>query len=138
MSFAGLNYLAVVLAAVGSFLFGGIWYGVLSQPWMSVANLKLEDIQGQGPATVTYVITFIAQLIMAWVLAGLIGHLGPGSVTLYNGLISAAFIWVGFVVTTILVNHRFQLQKPMLTVIDSGHWLGVLMIQGAVIGLMGV
>ncbi|MEQ1710893.1 MAG: DUF1761 family protein, partial [Hyphomicrobium sp.] len=34
MSFAGVNYLSIVLAAVASFLFGGIWYGVLAKPWL--------------------------------------------------------------------------------------------------------
>ncbi len=31
MTFAGLNYLAVVLAAAASFIFGGLWYGVFSK-----------------------------------------------------------------------------------------------------------
>ena len=75
---------------------------------------------------------------MAWVLAGTLGHLGPGQVTLKNGIISALFVWVGFVATTVAVNNAFGGRKPMLTVIDGIHWLGVLVIQGAIIGAMGV
>jgi hypothetical protein len=75
---------------------------------------------------------------MAWVLAGVIGHLGPGEVTLRNGIISAAFVWLGFVITTLTVNNAFQRARWALTLIDGGHWLGVLLLQGAVIGLMGV
>lgn len=70
--------------------------------------------------------------------AGVIGHLGDGQVTLKNGVISAAFIWFGFVLTTQLVNHRFQGKPWSLSLIDCGHWLGVLVAQGAVIGLMSV
>jgi len=80
----------------------------------------------------------VAQLVMAYVLAGLIGHLGPGQVTVWNGMVSGFFIWLGFVLTTLVVNHSFQGQAGMLTVVDGGHWLGVLLIQGAVIGLIGV
>ncbi|MBM3524115.1 MAG: DUF1761 domain-containing protein, partial [Alphaproteobacteria bacterium] len=36
------------------------------------------------------------------------------------------------------VNHGFQGVKRALTVIDGGHWLGVLLIQGVIIGWMGV
>ncbi len=75
---------------------------------------------------------------MAWMLAGVIGHLGPGEVNLHNGVISAAFVWFGFVITTLAVNNAFQGAKRSLTLIDGGHWLGVLLLQGAVIGLMGV
>ena len=48
---------------------------------------------------------------MAWVLAGGIGHLGPGQVTLKNGVISALFMWVGFVITTLAVNNAFGQRK---------------------------
>ena len=75
---------------------------------------------------------------MAWVLAGVVGHLGTGQVTVANGLISGAFVWFGFIVTSMLVNHGFQGAKASLTLIDSGHWLGVLLVQGLVIGLFGV
>jgi hypothetical protein len=140
MSFAGVNYLAVVLAAVASFLFGGVWYGIFSKQWMAAANMNFDDIKQVkgGASIVPYAIAFIAQLIMATVLAGVIGHLGQGQVTLKNGVISAALIWLGFVVTSLAVNHAFQMQKKALTVIDGGHWLGVLLVQGAIIGWLGV
>ena len=56
--------------------------------------------------------------------------------SLRAGVISGAFCWFGFVVTTVLVNNAYQGRKLMLSVIDCGHWLGVLVIQGAVIGAM--
>lgn len=149
MVFAGINYFAIVLAAVASFLFGGVWYNVLAKSWMAAAKLTPEDMyrqkgEAQRPSSeieaspVPFIIAFVAQLVMAWVLAGLIGHLGPGQVTLKGGLISALFVWGGFVMTTLATNHAFQGAKRMLTLIDGGHWLGVLLIQGAVIGLIGV
>ena len=46
------------------------------------------------------------------------------------GIISGAFCWFGFVLTTMAVNNAFCGRKPMLTVIDGGHWLGVLVHHG--------
>jgi Protein of unknown function (DUF1761) len=139
MDFAGMNWVAIGVAAIASFVFGGMWYGILSQQWMAALDKTEEEIKGSGRSTpVLLLIAFLAQLVMAWVLAGLIGHLGSGQVTLSNGLVSGAFVWVGFVATTIVVNHGFQGAKTGLTVIDAGHWLGVLLLQGAVIGFLGV
>jgi hypothetical protein len=139
MAFAGINYLAVILAAAAAFVFGGIWYRVLADPWMTAVGKTEQDIKASAtPMALLLSMTFIAQLVMAWVLAGVIGHLGPGQVTLRNGLISGGFVWLGFVATTMVVNHGFQGAKRTLTVIDGGHWLGVLLIQGAIIGWMGV
>jgi len=139
MDFAGLNYLAVVVAAVASFVFGAVWYGSLGKPWMDAVGKTEEEIKSSGqPLPVLMAITIVAQLVMAWVLAGLIGHLGKGHVTILNGLTSGAFVWLGFVATTLIVNHGYQGARWKLTLIDGGHWLIVLMIQGAVIGYLGV
>jgi hypothetical protein len=75
---------------------------------------------------------------MAWMLAGVVGHLGPGQVTVKNAVLSGAFIWFGFVLTTVAVNYAFAGRKPLLTVIDTAHWLGALLLIGAIIGLFGV
>ena len=139
--FTGLNPWVLPVAAIASFLFGGIWYTLLSKHWMAAANLDEAQIKGQGgPSPVPFAIAFVAQLFMAWMLSGLLLHLAkaglPGNIK--NGLITALFIWAGFVVTTLVVNHRFQKQSWALTFIDAGHWLGVLLIQGMILGQWGL
>lgn len=138
MQYAGTNYWAIALAAAASFLFGAVWYGALGKAWIAAVGKSEDEVRSSGQTPLLYLVAMGALLVMAWVLAGIIGHLGPGSVTLRNGLISGAFIWLGFVATTIVVNHGFQGANRTLTVIDGAHWLGVLLIQGAVIGAMGV
>jgi hypothetical protein len=138
MAFAGISYVGVVVATVAGFLFGGVWYGIFSKQWMAAIGKTEKELNNSGSLAIPMVVAAIAQLVMAYVLAGVIGHLGPGQVTLWNGIISGFFIWFGFVLTTLVVNHSFQGQKRVLTILDGGHWLGVLLIQGAIIGLIGV
>lgn len=133
MVFAGINYLAVVIAAVAGFGWGALYYMTLSKQWLAVVG-RVEPNKSPAP----FVISFVALLVMGWVLAGSIGHLGTGQVTLRNGIISGLFMWVGFVATTVFVNNAYPGRKYTLSVIDSIHWLGVLVIQGAIIGAMGV
>lgn len=138
MAFAGVNYLAVLVGAVAAFVFGGAWYGVLGKRWLAALGKEEAAVRSGPPMALRLAIAVLALLVMAYMLAGVIGHLGPGQVTLQNGVIGGFFIWVGFVLTTLIVNYVFQNQKPMLTVIDGGHWLGVLLIEGAIIGAIGV
>jgi hypothetical protein len=145
MTFAGMNYLAILIAAVAAWLAGAAWYGVLGKPWVAAQGKSMEAfraeqeaLRGSRLAHAPFVIAFLAELVMAWILAGVLGHLGPGQVTLRNGVISAAFLWLGLVATTMAVNYAFGGRKPMLYAIDGGHWLLVLVLQGAIIGAMGV
>jgi hypothetical protein len=138
MQFPGLNVYAIVLAAVVGFMFGWLWYGVLfSKQWQAAVGKTEAELKAEGPNAMPFVIAFVAQLIMAWVLAGVIGHIEPAHVSLKGSLITAALVWLGFVATTLAVNHTFQGADRTLTLIDGGHWLGVLLLQGAVIGLFG-
>jgi hypothetical protein len=140
MAFAGTNYLAIFVAAIAGWLAGAVWYGALfSKPWMAANNLTPETMKARGgAAALPFILSFLADLVMAWMLAGLLGHLGSGQVTLVNGIASAGFIWVGFVFTTLAVNNMFAGRKPALLWIDGGHWLAVLVVMGVVIGWWGV
>jgi hypothetical protein len=139
--FAGINYLAVLAAAVAAWLAGAAWYTVLAKPWMAALGKtpqEMEECRHRPGAFLPFVYAFLGAAVMAWVLAGLIGHLGPGQVTIRNGVISGLFCWLGFVVTTMVVNNSFAMRKGMLLVIDAGYWLVVLALMGAIIGAIGV
>ena len=141
MTFAGINYWAVLVAGVLGFGLGGVWYRLLAEPWKAAHNFTTEQIRahhGKGAAPTPLIIALVADLIMAWMLAGVLGHLGPGQVTLRNGVISGVFLWFGFVLTTMTVNNAFSGRKYTLTAIDAGHWLAVLVVMGAIVGRMGL
>lgn len=137
MAFAGINYLGVILAAVAGWLAGAAWYTVLARPWMiAIGKTRSELMTPAGtPSPIPFVVAFFAQLVMASVLSGIVGHVG--SVNAMNGIIAGLFAWLGFVITSLAVNYSFARQQVMLTLIDGGHWLLVLLLQGAVIGLFG-
>lgn len=132
-----MNWLAILIATVAGFAFGAAYYMSLSKPWLAAIGKTKEQIAAEGKGSpLPFIVSIVALAVMAVVLAGTIGHIGP--VTLKNGVVSALFIWVGFVITTMAVNNAFGQRKASLTIIDGIHWLGVLVIQGAVIGAMGV
>ncbi len=135
MVFAGINYLALLLATLAAFVIGAAYYSILGGVWMKAARIKPDDTKMSAMLLVN---SIICELIMAIFLAGIIGHLGDGQVTLINGIVSAFFVWLGFVATTLAVNHRYQGFGWNLTFIDGAHWLLVLLAMGAIIGWCGV
>jgi hypothetical protein len=136
MSFTGVNYLAVIIATLAGFGLGTVWYTVLAKPWTHAVGKTEADRPQSGAQILLFATAIVALFVMALMLAGLMGHIGD--VTVRGGIISGLFVWLGFVITTMGVNHAFGGAKPMLTLIDGGYWLAVLLIQGAVIGAFGV
>ena len=132
MAVAAINYWSIPLAAIAAFVWGAAYYMTLSKQWLAAVG-RTEPNKSPAP----FILSFVALLVMAFVLSGAIAHLGPGQVSVKNGIISGLILWAGFVVTTVFVNNAYPGRKYMLSIIDSIHWLGVLVIQGAVIGAMG-
>ena len=132
MSFS-VNMLAVLVAAIAAFAFGAVWYTAFSKQWLAALGKTREQLNvGFTP----FIWSVVVELVMAFVLAVLIGNL-PGGTTITTGLTVGLLAWVGFVATTLILNHRYEGLSWSLTILDSGHLLGVLLIQGAVIGLFG-
>lgn len=134
MDFGGISYIGVLVATIAAFVIGAVYYGALGKPWMKAARIKPEEAK---MSPMLFVNSLICELIMAFILAGLIGHLGTGQINPYNGLVSGFFVWLGFVATTLAVNHRYQGFGWDLTLIDAVHWLLVLLAMGAIIGWFG-
>ncbi len=132
-----INYVGVLVAAIAAWIVGAIWYTLLGRQWMAALGKTAEEIKGAGGKVPVgpMVTSFVAELLMAALLAGLIAHFG--AVTIRTGAIVGALCWLAFVATTITVNNAYPGRKLMLTVIDSGHWLAVLLVEGAVIGSFG-
>ena len=132
-----INYVGVLVAAIAAWIVGARWYTLLGRQWMAALGKTAEEIKGAGGKVPVgpMVTSFVAELLMAALLAGLIAHFG--AVTIRTGAIVGALCWLAFVATTITVNNAYPGRKLMLTVIDSGHWLAVLLVEGAVIGSFG-
>ncbi len=131
MTVAAINYYAIPLAAIAAFAWGAAYYMTLSKPWLAAVG-RGEPNKSPTP----FILSFVALLVMAFVLSGAIAHLGPWQTTAKNGVVSGVILWAGFVLTTVSVNNAYAGRKVMLSIIDCIHWLGVLVIQGAVIGAL--
>ncbi len=130
-----------MIAAVAAWLFGGVYYSSTSRFWLVAQGKTMEQCQAEQASKsgvekfAPFVVVFIAEIIIGWALYGVLVHMN--AFTLRGGLISAALIWFGFVLTTMATNNAFAGRKASLTVIDGIAWLGAFLIIGAIVGWMG-
>ncbi len=131
---AEVNFLAVLASAVATMVLGALWYGPLfGKLWMKAHGHtpeKLEEMKkGMGKA---YGVSFVCYLVMAAVLAILIGWLG--AVNVWAGICIALYCWLGFAATIGLTSHLFSDRKLAAYFLDVGYQFVYLLAMGAILG----
>ena len=127
-----INYLAVVVAALSSFIIGWLWYGPLfGKPWMKLNGFTSEKIKEGGISMpVIMVVNFIATLLSAFALAMFLGAESDLWFGIFAGIMIAIF-WIG----TGRLNDVLYERKPWgLFLINVGYNLVIYIIMGAIIG----
>lgn len=125
-----VNYLAALIAALSSFLIGGVWYSpiLFARAWMREAGLKEEELRrGVGK---TFAGAFVMSVIAAINLAF---FLGPNA-TVTWGATAGALAGVGWAGTSLATVFLFERRKVMLILIDAGYLAVAYTVMGAIIG----
>lgn len=134
MSHFAVNWVAVILATVVSWGFGAGWYMVLAKQWTAAIGKTPEDINKADYTP--YLWSVLCLFIMAYFVALLTPALTQ-SLSVTNGLIVGAHMWLGFIITAMVLNHRYEGAPWSRTFIDGGYLLAVLLIDGAIVGVFG-
>ena len=131
LSAQDINYWAVLVAAVINMVVGATWYSpmVFGKAWAKLSGQKMEDMK----ATPSYVVTTVAALVQAWLLAVLVHSLGL--ITAMHGLTLGLLVWAGFVATTSLGDTVFGDRPFKLWQLNNGYYLVVLVINSIVLSV---
>jgi hypothetical protein len=135
LDFAGVNWLAVIVAAVAGIIVGFIWYApqVFGRRWARASGIELPQPGEVQP--MTYIGAVVTAAVTAYVLAVLIG--GLGAATLVDGVIVAVVVWLGFVATWLASGVFFERRSTEWWAINAGQAIVSLAIMGAIIGYLG-
>ncbi len=133
-----VNWMGIILATVASMALGMIWYMTLAKQWMAATGKKQEDLMGSGGKSPSpFVFAAISQFIMAYAINFLTPALMGGVIEPFGAAMVGVHMWGAFIITSMVLNHRYQNMSWKLTVIDGGYLLGVVILQGIVIGYFG-
>jgi hypothetical protein len=125
-----LNLYAILLAAVSSFLLGGIWYGPLFKDrWCRAAGVDPDKPPGH-PARV-FGIAFLMSLIAATVFAWLLGPDPDPTFAIGMGVA----VGLGWVATSFGINYQFAGRPAVLWAIDGGYHTLQFVLYGVILGL---
>ena len=127
----GVNYLAVVVAAVVALVIGFIWYSprVFGNRWMAYLGTTQAQLGNPGPTGM--LVGVVASLLNAWVLAVLALNLGGKSVT--DGVLLGVLAWLGFMATITAAQISFEKKSWGLWVLNNAHNLLVQVIMAAIV-----
>jgi hypothetical protein len=130
-----MNYVAIVIATILGFGVGALWYMLFAKPWLAALGKTEAEIRASNAPT-PYITAVVGNFILAVILAAVLESLGA-PLTVAGAVAIAFLLWLGFIVTTLAVNNGFAGRKTVLTAIDAGHWLAVVVVMSIVIALFG-
>lgn len=130
----GLNYLAVLVAAVLNMAIGALWYSpaLFGKSWMALAGFGHGDAEGRASgAPRAYALTFIGSFLMAYATARIVWYAQAQSAL--TGAAIGLLAWLGFVATTHAANYLFEGRPVRLYGINTGYPLVSLLVMGALL-----
>jgi hypothetical protein len=129
---ADVSWIGVVVAAIASFVIGGLWYSPLmfTRVWQREARVS-ENVQGRSMAMI-FTAAFALQLLGALLLAAFIG-VRPG---LLNGAACGFLVGLFFVAGALGVNYLFEGRSLKLWLINGGYNVVTFTTIGAILGIL--
>lgn len=129
-----LNWLAILVAAIVSFLFEAIWFTVFMKQWLAGIGRTMEWLTASATVTpgVQYATALICSLIAATILS--IAIQATGEQTVRRGILCAILIWIGFIATSWAKEYIFEVRTLELFAINTGYSLIDLILIGAIVG----
>jgi hypothetical protein len=128
-----VNWLAVIVAALSSFLLGGIWYAALfAKAHQKAAGLSDEQVRGGNKALIfggSFGLALIASTMFA-IFLGAKADLATGA--MYG--FSAGLCWVA---TSFGINYLFEHKSLPLFLINGGYHTLQFTLIGTILGAWG-
>ena len=125
-----VNWLAVVAAALSSFVLGGIWYSALfAKAWQAAAGLSDAQV-ADGDKALIFGGSFVLTLIAAAVFALFLGP-NPAPLLGIGAGFAAGLCWV---TTSFGMSYLFERKSLKLFVINGGYHTLQFTLIGAILG----
>jgi hypothetical protein len=123
------NILAVIAAALATFVLGGLWYSpaLFGKAWQREAGVTDEQMRTSNKALI-FGLAFVLSLIAAFVFAMFLGPRPPVSLGLGAGF-SAGLCWVA---ASFGISYLFEQRSLKLWLINAGYHT----LQFTIIGLV--
>ena len=127
-----INYLAVLVAAIVTFILGAIWYITFSDAWMKLAGLTQDQIRAGGGSTPSYIISFATYILGVYAISLLFKTMNVK--TAQTGLLPGLLIEVLLIGGNIFTNNAYEMKPIGLSVLNAGFSSVSGALMGAILG----
>jgi hypothetical protein len=132
-----INYPAVIVAALVHYILGGLWYSPLLfgnkflqiVPWTPEQKAQVEA----NAHVKELVIAFVMSLVLVYILAHFVQYTKAKSWR--DGIETAFWLWLGFIVSTQLATVVFELRPLGLYLINIGYQLVGCVLAGVILAV---
>ena len=130
-----LNYLAIAIATIASYVLGFAWYhwAVFGEAWANALGLTKEEADNTEGLGGAFTVSLVSGFAKALFIALLISAIGTSGIL--NGVFFGAAISTVFTVTSLGYYNGFARSPSKLTLINSAHSIIELSLIGAIIGI---
>ena len=134
MQLAELNYWAILLASLSSFMLGGLWYSpvLFGKTWLEGCGLTELDLRNSDPKLI-YGLAFILSLLAAFVLAFI---LGPDPSITQSITIGAA-AGIGLASSSLGISYIFEQRPLSLFLVNGGYHTFQFILMGVILSVTG-
>ena len=134
MQLAELNYWAILLAALSSFMLGGLWYSpvLFGKTWLEGCGLTELDLQNSDPKLI-YGLAFILSLLAAFVLAFI---LGPDP-NITQSIIIGAAVGIGLASSSLGISYIFEQRPLSLFLVNGGYHTFQFILMAVILSVTG-
>ena len=135
LSFEGVNWLAVLIAFVVTFVISWVWYSDRGffPVWKKAQGITSEQMEG-APMGVSFGGAILGNLLGIVLLAVLMAGLGVTG--WWQGLLFGAVVGLVYRAGAHAIHNGFALRKPLITLIDGAADTVGLAVAGLILGLM--
>ena len=132
MDLSLINYPAVLVAALSSFVIGFLWYAPFSfaNVWMKEAGLTQEKIS-QSSMVKTFGLSFLLSLIICFNLAAFLGS----DAGLVWGITAGALAGIGWAAASLGILYLFEGRSLKHFLINAGYLAVSYAVAGGIIGI---
>src|SRR4030095_11111029 len=129
-SMANINILAVVVAALSSFLVGGLWYSpvLFGRAWQRAAGDTRKA--GEGHPARVFGLSFLFALVAALAYALIV----PAPPSAMQAVVQGIVIGAGVVAASFGINYQFANRSTTMWVIDGGYHTVQFALYGPILG----
>ncbi|MCE7936426.1 DUF1761 domain-containing protein [Candidatus Saccharibacteria bacterium CPR2] len=138
-AFENINFLAILFAALSSFVVGGFWYSksMFLKIWMKETGLTQKDIEKKQGMAQIFTATFLLALVAAYFLAVVLYMVSEPKANWLDGAVFGAVVGMAFVATSQATHVLFERKTLRLFAVQSGHDILRLAVMGAILGAFG-